>query len=253
MGPSQCRLRIISAESGRWSEAEVRGNPGAKSGGHQVEFGLGRAWDAGEEMVCAFDEENLARLRCRDEISFERAAWAELIMVAGDEELGHGTAGREEVVTVVAAGSADGEAETHETADAGVSAAGAQADVGAEGEAGEEDGQVEAFGEPVECSADIVDFAAAIVVGTFAEAGSTEVETQNGETEVGEGLGGVIDDLVVHCATTEWVWMGDEYSVEGIRLAGVKQGLKATGGAAKVFDGLYVGAERRHRDECTWL
>ena len=48
--------------SGRRRQAEGVLDPRAQRGGHQVELGLGRAWDAGEEVVCAFDEKNSARL-----------------------------------------------------------------------------------------------------------------------------------------------------------------------------------------------
>src|SRR6185437_1458038 len=114
----------------------------------------------------------------------ERAARAELVVVAGDEELGDPTAGGQEVVAVVAAGGANRKAEADEALDAGVSAAGAQADVGAEGESGEEDRQIEACSEPVKCRADVVDLAAAIVVRALAETGAAEVEAQSGQTEV---------------------------------------------------------------------
>src|SRR6185437_4973913 len=124
--------------------AEVCENPGAQNVGHEVKFGLRRPWDAREKMIRAFDENNLARLRGRHQIAFERAPRAELIVIAGDEELGYGAAGGQEVVTVVAARGADGQAEPNEPAHARISAAGAQADVGTKGESGEEDRQIEA-------------------------------------------------------------------------------------------------------------
>ena len=52
----------ICCNSGRWRETEGVLDPRAQRGGHQVELGLGRAGDAGEEVVCAFDEKNSARL-----------------------------------------------------------------------------------------------------------------------------------------------------------------------------------------------
>jgi hypothetical protein len=61
----------------------------------------------------------------------------------------------------------------------------------------------------------------------------------------------VIDDLVVHGAAAERVRVRDERGVESVGMAGVEKRFKASGWAAKVFDGLYVGAERRHSDEFT--
>jgi hypothetical protein len=51
----------MKEQSGR-GESEAGFDPGAESGGHEVEFRLGRTWDAGEEVIRALDEENLARL-----------------------------------------------------------------------------------------------------------------------------------------------------------------------------------------------
>lgn len=45
--------------------------------------------------------------------------------------------------------------------------------------------------------------------------------------------------------------MRDECGVESVRSAGVEQGFKAPGGTVKIFDGLDVGTEGRHRDEFT--
>lgn len=168
---------------------------------------------------------------------------AELVVVSADEELGGGAAGGEEVVGVVAVVGVDGEAQTDEAFDAGVAAAGAQADVGAEGKTREEDGEAEAVVEPVEGCADVVDFAVAFVVCAFAEAGAAEVEAEDGETEVGEGFGRVVDGLGVHSAAAGWVWVGDEGGVERVFAAGVEDGFETAGGAAEVVDRLDVGAE----------
>ena len=104
-----------------------------------------------------------------DEIAFEDSTGGELIVVSGEEELGDRTAMAEEGVTVVPAGGLDGEADADEAGDAGVAAGGAEADVGAEAEACEEDGFVRVVGgEPVKGGFDVVDFASAFVVDAFA-------------------------------------------------------------------------------------
>ena len=132
-------------------------------------------------------------------------------MVAGDEELGHGAAAGEELIAVVAAGGPHGEPDADQAGDARVTAAGAQADVGTEAEASEEEGLAGvACGEPVQGGADVLDLATALVVGAFAQACAAEVEAQHGQTEGREGLGRVVDDLVVHGAAAQRVGVGDQ-------------------------------------------
>ena len=159
------------------------------------------------------------------------------------KSLGTAAAAGQEAVGVVAAGGADGQAESDEAADAGVAAAGAQADVGAEAEAGEEDRQLVGAVEPVEAGADVVDFAAPIVVRAFAKAGTAEVEAQHGQAEVREGLGGVVHRLGVHGAAAERVRVRHDGGVERLGRTGVEDRLKPAAGAAEVFDRLDVGAK----------
>lgn len=164
---------------------------------------------------------------------------AELVVVAAEEELWAG-AGAEEVVGVVAAGGLDGKAEADAADDARILAAGAQADVGAEGEAGEEDGQAQVFGDPGDCGADVVLFAVPVVEEAFAEADAAEVEAEHGQAEAEEGLGGVVDDLGVHGSAGGRVGVADEGGEGDVGPAGVEEGFEAAGGAAEVGDGLEV-------------
>jgi hypothetical protein len=46
----------------------------------------------------------------------------------------------------------------------------------------------------------------------------------------------VVDDFVVHAAAAGWVWMADYCGVRGVIAAGVEEGLKVAGGAAKIVD-----------------
>ncbi len=126
-------------------------------------------------MVGAGDHDALAGRRGAFQDFVERFLWAELVVVAAEEELGLGAAW-EEAVGVVAAGGADGQAQGDEASDAGIAAGGAEADVGAEGEAGEEDGFGELFGEPGDGGADVFNLAAALVMEAFGEAGAAKVE-----------------------------------------------------------------------------
>ncbi len=74
---------------------------------HPVELGFGAGGDALEEVFGALDEDALLGFGGLFEEGVEDVGRGELVVVAGDEELGLG-AGAEEAVGVVAAGGADG-------------------------------------------------------------------------------------------------------------------------------------------------
>lgn len=226
-------------------------DPRAQGGRHALELGFGRAGYSGEEVVRSLDEDDVARLRGRDEVAFENAARAELVVIAGDEQLRYGAAGGQEIVAIIATGSTNGKAETRQPADTGVSAAGAQANVGAKGKTGEQDREVESDRQPVQSGAHVIDLAATFVVRAFAEASAAEIEAKSREAEVGKGLGRVIDHLIVHCASAERMRVSDKRGIERVRMACIEQSFETAGGTAQVFDGLYVGTEWRHRDEFT--
>ncbi len=89
-------------------------------------------------------------------------------MIAADEEL-WGGATWEEPIAVLTPGRAHWQSQPDESLYAWVSAAGAQADVRTEGEAGEENGAVvEGVFEPVECGAHVILFAAPVIVFALA-------------------------------------------------------------------------------------
>ncbi len=71
----------------------------------------------------------------------------------------------------------------------------------------------------------------------FAEAGSAEVEAQDGQAEGLEGLHGVIDDFVVHGSSAERVRVAEEDGVFCLGRAGVEQGFETASGAGEVLDG----------------
>ncbi len=227
-------------------EGEGFGQPGGEGLLHLGEFGLGAGGDALEEVVGAGDDDAVFGFGGEEEELVEDFGGAELVVVAADEELGGGAVG-EEVVGVVAAGGADGEAEADEGCDAGVAAAGAETDVGAEGKACEEDGRAVETVEVVDCGADVFDLAAAFIVDALREAGAAEVEAEGGDGEVGEGLHGVVDDLVVHGAAGGRVGVGDEGGEGGVRGTGVEDGFETAGRAVEIFKGADLGGER-HKD-----
>lgn len=163
-------LRFAPQWQANWSscrgQVEGFGDPGAEVELHLVELGGGAGGDALEEVLGARDDDGADGRRGLLEDFGEEGGRAELVLLSGKEELRGGTVG-EEVVAVVAAGGADGEAEADEAGDTFVAAAGAEAYVGAEGEAGKDDRELGVSGEVVEGGANVVDFAAAFVVDAF--------------------------------------------------------------------------------------
>jgi len=195
-------------------------------------------------VVCAFDPEELFGLGGAGEYGFHDVAGTVYVVIAADKKLGLIAAGKE-AVGVVAASGAHGDAESDEAFDARVAAAGAEADVRAEGEAGEEDGLVEAVFYPGEGGFDVILLAAAFVVYAFAEAGAAKVEAEYGNTEGGEGLHGVVDDLVVHGAAAVGVGMADERGEWSVVAAGVEKGFEPAGWTMEVFNRFDMGCVLR--------
>jgi hypothetical protein len=198
-----------------------------------------------KEVIGVLDPDHFRRgLRSRDH-GGDLIARAELVAGPADEELGHGAAG-EEIIAIVAAFGADRQAEGDGAFDTAVGTSGAEADVGAEREPSEQKGEMEVAAEPIKCGADVVLLATAVIVAAFAEAGSTEVETEDWEAEGVEGLHGVVDDLVVHRASAEGVRMAEEDGVLCVRRAGVEESLQASSGAGEVFNGADGGGSGVH-------
>ena len=225
--------------------SEDRGHVGVELvGGCSLEAGLIPVADCGlylfqltcKKVVGTFDPDHLRRLFCGCHGGGDLFSGAVLVAGSADEEFWHG-AGGQEAVAVVAALGVDGEAEGDRSFDARVGAGDAQADVRAEGKSGEEDRQALVLFEPVEGGADVVLFAAPVVMGAFAEAGSAEVEAQDGQAEGLEGLHGVIDDFVVHGSSTERVRVAEEDGVFCLGRASVEQGFETARGAGEVLDG----------------
>ena len=116
--------------------------------------------------------------------------------------------------------------------------------MGAEGEAREENRLVQVGFHPVERGADVVLLALALVEVALAETYAAEVEAEYGESKRGKDLHGVVDDLVVHGAAAEWMWVADERGVRGIVAARVQDGFEPACWAVEVIDGSQVGGRR---------
>lgn len=110
---------------------------------------------------------------------------------------------------------------------------GAQAYRGPEGKSGEDDWQLKFAFKPFESGSHVVDFADAVCMLSFAQAGTTEVEAQDGKSEAVERFHGVEDDLVMERSSVERMRMADQRRVRGRGRAIVEQGLEASGGAVE--------------------
>jgi hypothetical protein len=87
--------------------------------------------------------------------------------------------------------------------------------------------------EPIESSANVIDFAVATVVLALAEPGAAKVEAKNGKSEAVQGFHGMEDDFVVERAAEERMGMADERGMAGVGRASVEQGFEASGGAVE--------------------
>ena len=194
-------------------------------------------------MFGSFDPDEPLGFRCRFDDLFYLSAGAVGVVISTDEELWLGAL-REKTVSVVSAIGVDRQAEADECFDARVAATGAQTDVGAKRKACEEDGLVQIGFEPVERGADVVLLAPAFIEGALANAYAAEVEAEHGEAERSKDLHGVVDDLVVHGASAEWMRVADERGVGGIVTAGVQDGFESACWTMKIIDGSQMGSRR---------
>ncbi len=202
--------------------------PGGESLLHLLQF-------AGEEMIRSWDHDQIGRWRRAGHHGFHPSLGPVLISVAADKELGLGAAG-EKAVVILASPGFHGKPERHNALDPLITAAGAQTNAGAEGEAGEEHRQVVLPFQPVERGAHIAHLAAAVVVRALAQAGAAKIEAQHRQPISLEGLHGVIDDLVVHGSAEERVRMANHGRVGGIGPPHIQQSFEPAVRAAQIVD-----------------
>jgi len=227
------------------SELECVTEPATKFGLHVAQL---RGWGlrgALEEVLGTGDDSGAFGFGNLGPDSLELLDGRELVVVAAQEELGLGTL-REKTIGIVAARRGDGKAESDEPTDARVSAAGMEANMGAKGESGKEDGPLEGTVEPVERSTSVVALPGPVGVLAFTQPYSAEIEAQNGQAEGGKRLHRVVDDLVVHGPAARRVRVADERGVWCIVASGVQKSFEAPGGAAEVVDGTDVRGEGGH-------
>ena len=145
---------------------------------------------------------------------------------------------------VVASGGSDRKPDPDQTLHARIATAGPEADVGPEAEAREQQRHArKTRSEPVERAANVFYLTTTFVMRALAEPGPAKVEAQHGQPEVREGLGGVIDHLVVHGPTAQRMRMGHQRRIRSARPAGVEQGFQSSRGAAQIVYGLHLRAK----------
>jgi len=160
-----------------------------------------------EEMVARFDADQFLRVGEGLDKGLELSGRTKLIARSADEEFGLSTGAQEFEIIDAAFNLDHGQAECDEGSHAVVGIGGAQSDSGAKRESGKDDGQSEFMLEPVESGADVLDFADAVRVLTFAQSGTAKIEAQHGESEAVQRFHGVEDDLVVQRPAMERVRM----------------------------------------------
>jgi hypothetical protein len=186
-------------------------------------------------VLGSFDPDESLRFDCGFDDLFYLTAGTVGVVISTDEKLWLG-ASREKTVGVVSAIGVDREAKADQRFDTRVAATGAQTDVGAKRKACEEDGLVQIVFEPVERGANVVLLATAFIEDALAKAYATKVEAEHREPERGKDLHGVVDDLVVHRAAAEWMWVADERGVRGIVAACVQNGFESACRTVKVIN-----------------
>jgi acetylornithine deacetylase len=197
-----------------------------------------------EEVLCAFDPDHVLWIRCALKHRLDGVARTELVYCATDEELRLGAA-LEEVEAVASAFGAIGNSEADHAFDTGISAARLQANIGAEGESREQNGEAKVGVQPIHGCARVVDLFVT-VEGTFAETYPTEVEAKDREAERREGLHSVIDDLVVKGASAEWMGVENQCSIACVGTSCIENSLEFSGGTAKIIDGTNVRRRCSH-------
>ncbi len=166
---------------------------------------------ARKEMVGVIDDGQLVFTGQRGDEFSNLGSGAMLIVGAMDEEFGLRAAPEIREIGVV-----DGNAEANQIGDTRIGTTDAKADPASETETGEKQGDVRKFrGKKIDGGEDVVLLALAAVVRSGAESGTAKIEPQDRNTEGIEGLGGLIDNLVVEGAAVQRVWVANHSRERG--------------------------------------
>lgn len=186
-----------------------------------------------EKMVGTFDDDELARLGERLHESLEFGGGTELVSGPADEQLGLGAAFEEAKIVGAVIHGRDGQPKPDERMNAGISAGWLQASGSAKGKSGEDERQTKLLVEPVDRDADVVSFAATVIMFALTQPGAAKIEAQHGKSETVQGFHGVEDDFIVQRASEERMGMADERGMGGVLRPDVEQGFQTSGGTGK--------------------
>src|ERR1700688_3101255 len=184
-------------------------------------------------MLGAFDQHQLLRFGRRSNESFEFGWGTELIAGSAHKQLGL-RALLQEVECIhprlfrSLGNRNDRRSDTNDRTNSSVCTSGTQSDRRAERESGEQQRQMILGIEPVERSADVVNFAIALVVLALTQSRSTKVEAQHGKAKTVQRLHGMEHDFVVQRSAKQRVRMADQRRMSGVSGSGVQQRLQAS-------------------------
>jgi hypothetical protein len=184
-----------------------------------------------EEMVRAFDHDQLLRFGQFGYQRFQFGAWPELVARTANQKLRLRTIAQEveRINPRLFRGlshrryrESDSDRRNHPQ----VPTCGAQADGSPERESGEDKRQMIRGIHPIEGGTNIVDFSSALIVLAMTQSGAAKVKTQNRESEAVQCFHGVKNDLVVQRAAKQRMRMSHHGRVRRIFGTSVEQRLK---------------------------
>src|ERR1700722_10476596 len=188
-----------------------------------------------EEMISGFNNDQLLRLRRRGHQRFQFCAWPELIASAANEKLGL-RAIAQEVIGInarlfAAAGDRDYRgSHSDQRFHPWVRAGRAQADRRAKGKACEDKRETKFSVQPIERSAEVLDFAVSVIMLTLAQAGAAKIKTQHRKAKTVQGFHGMEDDFIVQGSTEQRMRMADDRSISRVWSSGVEQRFQSSHG-----------------------
>ena len=191
-----------------------------------------------EEMVSAFNQHQLLRLRDRRHQSLQLRPRTKLIARAADEQLRLGTVAQE-VERIHARRFRIGgdrnrrNAHSNQRLDAIIWTCRSQPDRRAEGESCEQQWQVELSVQPVESGANIFNFPVAVIVFAVAESSAAKIEAQHGKTKTVQRLHGMEHNLVMQRSPKQRMRVANDCRMSRILRTGVQQRFESSRWAFK--------------------
>src|SRR5207245_230498 len=180
-------------------------------------------------MICAFDEDQFLRFRHRSNEALQLRPRPELVTRSTDEKFGLGTGPKKLVVVAAFVNGRNWCPKGDQSLHPGIRAGRPETHSSAKREAGKNYGLLEFCFEPVQRSADILDFPASVVVFTLTQSGATKIEAQHWKAKAVQSLHRVKDNLVVQRAPIDRMRVADQSCMARIFRTEIEKGLKPPG------------------------